>query len=259
MNIKETTKKVILELTTSCNLNCKHCFYKNSDEFLSNCFIQKEEAFRLIRKFKMNGIKKLVLTGGEPTIHPDFIEIVEYAKLNIPKVTLCTNGVIGKSLMYKIIDMNFDTYTVSIDSCESANHDEFRGRCGAHAKVLLFTELLVKNKKNLSIHIALHRDNIDHINEIIDYCRKFHCEIVVGSIYYEKLDINDKIIKEYKLKIDDFKNRYKNDGDIIIVGFSEFCESKNCKDQKQVFTVNCRGQLVNCYWGRDGGKVINKY
>ncbi|MEA2088854.1 MAG: radical SAM protein [Patescibacteria group bacterium] len=110
MNIKNSTKKVVLELTSSCNLNCKHCFYRHNKKYHSSNFLKKEKFFVLIDKFKKNNISKLVLTGGEPTIHPNFIEIANYAKKKISKVTLCTNGVIkNKKLRDKIIDLNFDT------------------------------------------------------------------------------------------------------------------------------------------------------
>ena len=260
MNIKNSTKKVVLELTTFCNLKCKHCFYQNSNEFISNCFIKKEEAFRLIDKFKKNSINKLVLTGGEPTIHPDFIEIAKYAKVQIPKVTLCTNGVIkSEKLKKEIINLDFNTYTISIDSHIEKNHDEFRGMKGALKETVDFTKLLLKNKKNLSIHIALHQNNIDHIEKTINFCRKFKCEIVVGSIYYEKLGFSDKIVDDYQAKIKSFKNKYLNDKEIILVGFCKYCEASKCTDQKQVFTVNSHAQLISCYWKKNGGKIIKKY
>lgn len=260
MNINNGTKKVVLELTTSCNLNCKHCIYQNSNEFISNFFIKKEEAFRLIGNFKKNNITKLVLTGGEPTIHPDFIEIAKFAKEQIPKVTLCTNGVIiNERLEKEIINLNFDTYTISIDSYIKKNHDEFRGRRGALKETLDFTKLLLKNKKNLSIHITLHQGNIDHIEKTISFCKKFKCEIVVGSIYYEKLGFNDNIVNEYHVKIQSFKKKYLNDKKIILVGFCKYCMTNKCTDQTQVFTVNSHAQLVSCYWKKNGGKIIKNY
>jgi MoaA/NifB/PqqE/SkfB family radical SAM enzyme len=67
-------------------------------------------------------------------------------------VTLCTNGVIqNENYRKKIIDLNFDTYTVSIDSHLEGVHDDFRGKKGALKEVLIFTKLLEKNNKNLSI------------------------------------------------------------------------------------------------------------
>ena len=260
MNINNSAKKVILELTTFCNLKCKHCFYQNSKEFISNCFLRKDEAFTLINKFKKNGVDKLVLTGGEPTIHPDFIEIAKYAKAKIKKVTLCTNGVIqNDKIKDKIISLDFNTYTVSIDSHLEDNHDEFRGKRGALKEVLKFVKLLKENKKNLSIHITLHQNNIDHIEETINFCKQFNCEIVVGSIYYEKLGFNDKVIDEYQAIIKDFKDKYIKDSQVILVGFCKFCETKSCTDQKQVFTVNSHGYLISCYWKKGGGKIIKKY
>jgi MoaA/NifB/PqqE/SkfB family radical SAM enzyme len=260
MNIKNSTKKVVFELTTSCNLKCKHCFYQNNNEFSSKHFIEKREAFILINKFKKNGINKLVLTGGEPTIHPDFIEIARFAKNNIKKVTLCTNGVIkDKNLKDKIIELDFDTYTVSIDSHLEHVHDNFRGKKSSFTSVISFTKLLKKNNKNLSIHISLHKNNIKHIAQTINFCKQFNCEIVVGSIYYDKLDINDKIKKEYQEKIKKFKDKYINDKDIILVGFNEYCKADKCLDQKQVYTINSYGQLVSCYWMKNGGKIIKKY
>jgi MoaA/NifB/PqqE/SkfB family radical SAM enzyme len=260
MNIRKKIKKAILELTTCCNLKCKHCFYQNSKDFNLNNFLKKEDAFILIDKFKNNKINKLVLTGGEPTIHPEFIEIAKYAKNKIKKVTICTNGVIkNKKLIKEIINLNLDNYTVSIDSHINSFHDKFRGRKGALKEVLSFTDLLLKNKKNISIHITLHKNNFNHIEDTINFCQKFKCEIVVSSIYYEKLNLNDKIINEYQAKIQEFKNKYINDKKIILVGFCKYCKNKNCTDQKNVFTINSCGQLVSCYWKKGGGKIIKNY
>lgn len=260
MNIKSSAKKVVLELTNACNLKCKHCFYQNSNEFIPNYFIKKEEAFRLIEKFQKLGVDKLVLTGGEPTIHPDFIEIATFAKNKISKVTLCTNGVIkSKKLKQEITNLNFDTYTISVDSHLNENHDEFRGRRGALKDTLSFVRFLGKNKKNLSIHIALHQKNIDHIEKTINFCKQFNCEIVIGSIYYEKLGFNDRIVNNYQAKIRDFKRNFLFDKSIILVGFCKYCQSKECVDQKKVFTVNCHSQLVSCYWKKNGGKIIKNY
>lgn len=259
MNI-QSTKKVLLELTSSCNLNCQHCFYRQNINFQSNNFLNKKKAFDLIDKFKNNNICNLVLTGGEPALHPNFIEIAKYAKKNIPRVTLCTNGLIeNKKLRDKIIELNFDTYTLSIDSHINSVHDKFRGKKGSLKSVINFTKQLKNNKREISIHITLHLNNLDHIEKTIKYCKQFNCEIVVSSIYYDKLDCNDKIKENYYEKIDKFKNKYIKDRDIILVGFNEYCNNNNCLDQKKVFTVNRKGELVSCYWQKNGGKFIKKY
>jgi MoaA/NifB/PqqE/SkfB family radical SAM enzyme len=259
MNLKKGDKKVILELLSSCNLNCSHCFYKSLNKFNSADFLPKTEIFILIRKMVKNKINKLVLTGGEPTLHPDFIEISKYAMLKIPKVSVCTNGVIlNNKLEEEIIKLNFSTYTVSIDSHIEAAHNKFRGRKGAFKKTIAFIKKLNLKHRNVSIHITINSDNIKHIEETINFCKGFSKEIVVSSIYHNKLDEQEKL-KGYNKELINFKKKHFNSPDVILVGFTPFCENGNCLDQKNIFTINRRGELVSCYWKKSGGEFIRKY
>jgi len=260
MNLEKNYKKVLLELLSSCNLNCSHCFYRSSNKFHSPGFLTKEQIFVLIKKMVKNKISKLVLTGGEPTLHPDFIEISEYAMLKIPRVSICTNGVILSSeLEDKIMTLNFSTYTVSVDSHIEKVHNEFRGSKNAFKKTISFIKKLNLNKKHISIHITIHPKNIDHIEETIDFCKIFSDEIIVSSIYHDKLKMNVDEVKKYNKEIKLFKNKYLNHPNIVLVGFTPFCKNKNCRDLKDIFMINRRGELVSCYWKQNGGTIINKY
>lgn len=260
MNVTSSDKKVILELLSSCNLNCEHCFYRQSNEFHSSDVLSKEKVFFLIDQFAKEGVKRLVFTGGEPTLHPNFIDISKYAISKIDRVTVCTNGVIlDECLENRVVDLNFAAYTVSVDSNLASYHDKFRGKKGALEKTLGFLKKLNDKNRNISIHIALYKDNADHIEDIIKFCRNFSKEIVVGSIYYDKLNISKNEIKKYNDSIKIFKNKYINHPEIILVGFHEYCPAVDCLDQKNVFTVNRKGQLVSCYWQKNGGKVIRDY
>ena len=77
-------------ITNKCNANCKTCFNKdlrNEDEieyetFVKVCNYLKNEG----------GISKLKIMGGEPTIHPNFLEIYSYAQQCFESVHLFTNG-----------------------------------------------------------------------------------------------------------------------------------------------------------------------
>ena len=147
MNIKKGDKKVVLELLSSYNLNCSHCFYRTSNKFHSADFLLKKEIFKLIDKKKKNNVNKLVFTGGEPTLYPDFVEVSKYAMEKISKVTICTNGVILNSkLEDEVIELDFNTYTISIDSHFEKVHNEFRGYKEAFQKTIAFAKKLKTNK-----------------------------------------------------------------------------------------------------------------
>lgn len=260
MNVDVKKKKVLLELLSFCNLNCRHCFYRVSDKFHSPDFLSREKIFKLIDKFVENNISKIVLTGGEPTLHPSFVEISKYAISKISKVSICTNGVIlDKNLENKVVELNFSTYTVSVDSHIDKIHNDFRGRDGALQQTIGFLQKLKSKNRNTSIHITIHPSNIDHIEETIKFCKDFSSEIVIGSIYYDKLYMDPSAIVEYNKIIKEFRQKYINRTDIILVGFEPFCANKNCLDQKNVFMINRNGELVDCYWKKNGGKVVKTF
>lgn len=260
MNVNYKIKKVVLELLSYCNLNCKHCIYRFSNRFHSFDFLSKEDILTLIDKFGEDNITKLVLTGGEPTLHPSFIEISKYAILKIPKISICTSGVIlNKDLEDKVIEFNFLTYTISVDSHIDRIHDEFRGMPGALEHTVNFLKKLKSKERKISIHITLHPNNIDHIEDTIKFCKNFASEVAIGSIYHNTLNMDLAGIAEYNKEIKKFYDKYIDSPEIIIIGFTPFCENKECLDQKNVFMVNCKGQLIDCYWKKDGGKVIKKY
>lgn len=260
MNVNKNERKIVLELLDFCNLNCKHCLYIFRGE--ERKILSKNKAFSIINNASKKGIQKLVLTGGEPTLHPDFFEIADYAISKIPKVSICTSGLLSsEKLENRVAKMKFSSFTISVDSHIDSKHDEFRGRKGALQKTIRFLKKLKKFGKNISIHTAIHPDNLDHIEKTIGFCKQFSSEIVIASVYYCNDYIKGEKAKKYISDLEKVKLNYIDNPDVILVGFEKgmSCTNKHCLDQKNVFMINKNGELVECYWKRNGGKVVTKY
>lgn len=249
MNVNPQIKKVVFELLSFCNLNCCYCLYRNKRQSTITT-LSINEIYKLIDKFNVDNVDRLVLTGDEPTLHPYFIDISKYAMLKIPRVSICTNGVIpNKALEKEIIDLNFSSYTVSIDSYIGEIHDKIRGCGGSFNQVLDFLKKLKIADRKISIHITIHIDNIDNIHKTIDLARNFSNEIIVSTIYYDK---NNPMLSfdknSYNTKLKEIFETYYNQKDVILVGFNKSCSMENCLDKKRVFMVNQQGKTVDCYW-----------
>jgi len=79
-----------LELTDSCNQKCIHCYAESGPQ--RKTFICVELAKEVIRQTRKEGFRILQFTGGEPFLHPNFWEIIEYAcALNFPEIEIYTN------------------------------------------------------------------------------------------------------------------------------------------------------------------------
>lgn len=82
-------RRIYFQITHQCNLFCDYCFIKagKNEEHL-----EKTVIIDLVQHLAENGLMEVRLTGGEPTLHPDFQEIyLEFIKKNI-FVSVATNG-----------------------------------------------------------------------------------------------------------------------------------------------------------------------
>lgn len=82
--------RVLVELTYNCNFHCKHC-YNNSGSH-QNEYIDKNKLFEVLNKLSDDGVIAVDFSGGEPLIHPNFLEILEYAFNKFDLVQILTNA-----------------------------------------------------------------------------------------------------------------------------------------------------------------------
>lgn len=83
-----------LSVTEVCNFRCTYCLPQGWKRDGPLSFLTVEEIGRLARAFSTMGVAKVRLTGGEPTVRKDFVDIVETVA-NTPgvdKVAVTTNG-----------------------------------------------------------------------------------------------------------------------------------------------------------------------
>jgi len=82
-------------VTEGCNASCHFCM--NKDE-RSNSMMEIDKYIELCYYFKENGFDKISIMGGEPTIHPDFLKIMQIAQDNFQYVYLFTNAIKSNEL-----------------------------------------------------------------------------------------------------------------------------------------------------------------
>lgn len=88
LNTLDLPLYVYIELTDACNFNCKFC---SVDEKNKN-FISLDLFKKILLELNKNNIYDVYYTGGEPMLHPQFKEIVEYADNLGFRQTVLTNG-----------------------------------------------------------------------------------------------------------------------------------------------------------------------
>lgn len=110
-----------LSLTDICNYSCTYCLPNGYQKPMhSPRFLTRDEFVRVVRGFAALGVWKLRLTGGEPTIHPEFLEIARNLATieGIRRLALTTNGYKLDERAQSYRDAGIDAINISIDSLD---------------------------------------------------------------------------------------------------------------------------------------------
>lgn len=161
---KRNIKKVFLVITKQCNLSCPFCIRESRREDQELSF---DDISNYLKEIKLNfPDAKLIITGGEATLHPDFRKILSESVQLFKKCILCSNGtrkivfVENSDLLQKC------TVQISIDGNEEC-HDKLRGK-GNYKKSRSTIEYLIDKGSNIVIASTISRNNVYSIKEMID-------------------------------------------------------------------------------------------
>lgn len=119
-------KKCLLQLTERCNLHCQHCFVSsvNSGNDMEFRFIETKVLPTLIK----NNVTKVTLTGGEPFVYTNIIDVIELLSKNNIAVSVCTNAsLITSEHLNTIKGYKHVHFNVSLDGFSFESHGRFRG------------------------------------------------------------------------------------------------------------------------------------
>jgi heme d1 biosynthesis radical SAM protein NirJ len=149
---------VIWNLIRRCNLACKHCYSISADvDFPGE--LSTPDIFRTMDDLKSFGVPVLILSGGEPLLHPDILAISRRAKAMGFYVGLSTNGtLIDDAMLERVAAIGYDYVGISLDGLE-ATHDRFRRKAGAFAASLAALRRCRDAGLKVGIRFTLTQDN----------------------------------------------------------------------------------------------------
>jgi MoaA/NifB/PqqE/SkfB family radical SAM enzyme len=124
-------------LNNACNANCGFCnFARDSLPKERWDYVERQGAFDALDILFRQGIRYLVLTGGEPTLHPDLTDIIAYAAGKGMKVMMVSNGGLFKPQRIRdYAEAGLSSFVISIDAANAEVHEGNRGLPGVCDKI----------------------------------------------------------------------------------------------------------------------------
>lgn len=171
-------KRHWVRLTKICNQNCLFCLDK---ELQNGTVLTMSEIKKDLQRGHKEGARRAILSGGEATVHPEFIKIVKLAKkLGYEHVQVISNGLklSDPDFFDEAIKAGIDEMTFSIHGHKSELHDRLVGVKGAFIKAIR----ALKNTKKypnliVSIDVCINGLNYKHLPEMV--------KMFIDSGFYE--------------------------------------------------------------------------
>lgn len=165
-----------ISLTDRCNLRCKYCMPNQHTKFKDpKLLLEREEIIKLANIFVDLGIKKLRLTGGEPLLRDDLIEIIRDLRLNpqLEKIALTSNATLLDKYAMELKLAGLDTLNISLDSLDEEKFN-YISQSNSLNKVLAGIDSALNAKiSRIKLNVVMIRGfNDDEVFNFIDFAAK---------------------------------------------------------------------------------------
>ena len=173
-----------IELTNRCNLHCSYCI--RDDEALYHAapvFFEPELIDRLLTDARRDFAKVTVaFTGGEPTIHPKFDEVLAIVSKHGCKFNFVTNGWLFERIQKAIVSVReaVDSVAFSVDGATVEDHDRWRGK-GSFVRVVRAMALCRAQAIPFSVKAAIRRDTLPNLEQIALMAARFGSKALIFS------------------------------------------------------------------------------
>jgi len=160
-----------VRLTRACNNRCSFCL---DDLTREGAILPEEEVLANMRRGRERGARRLILSGGEPTIHPLLVRFIRQGRrLGYTHIQVVTNGRMFsyKRLLERAMAAGLDEVTFSIHGPDPATHDALVGVPGALAQTEAALRMaLGSGRLIVSVDVCLNGRNIGRLGEILGRC-----------------------------------------------------------------------------------------
>ncbi|KAG8899738.1 hypothetical protein FRB99_006467 [Tulasnella sp. 403] len=167
-----------VSLTERCNLRCFYCMPEDGVELSpSSELLTDDEIIRLARLFVQHGVKKIRLTGGEPTVRKGIVELIarlaDLRQFGLQSIGITSNGVALYRKLPSMIENGLTYLNLSLDTLDASKFERITRRKG-HDAVLktLQTALESPHLKRVKLNVVVVKGiNDDEVLEFVELAR----------------------------------------------------------------------------------------
>jgi len=171
------------ELTYACNLACVHCLSSSGKRDPGE--LSTRQCKDIIDELERMQVFYVNIGGGEPTVRPDFWELVDYATEHHVGVKFSTNGVrITPEVAARLAASDYVDVQISLDGATAEVNDAVRGPGSFAMAVRALENLAAAGFRDAKISVVVTRHNVDQLDEFAALASRYGATLRITRLRY---------------------------------------------------------------------------
>lgn len=186
--MKKIIPQLAIALTDKCNMRCFYCHTGGANLNFNNAMMTGKTVISLLKIAYERGFRTFRMTGGEPTLHPEWQEILREIEKFGPdtKILFTTNGINLEKYVEFFASLRNINVFISVDSI---THN-YRGYPKKMNPSLSRAIKKLAPKVYTRINMVVTKTTKDSVTEMIDFCVKNSIDLKLHDLYYCEEIIN---------------------------------------------------------------------
>jgi len=169
------------ELTYACNLSCVHCLSSSGRRDPRE--LSTDECKAVIDELERMQVFYVNIGGGEPTVRPDFWELVDYATEHHVGVKFSTNGIkIDKVRAAQLAASDYVDVQISLDGATAEVNDAVRGQGSFDTALRAMQNLYDAGMTGFKISIVMTRHNVGQLDAFKAIADRFDAQLRITRL-----------------------------------------------------------------------------
>ena len=204
-----------ITLTNRCNVNCIYCHHDGMRS--SKNEMTPDEIYKICQIAKRIGVRKIRLSGGEPLIRKDIVEIVsKISSIGFNDISITTNGILLEKYAKDLKEAGLDRVNVSLDTLNPETYEFITKKDYLEAAKKGILKSVEVGLYPVKINMVIMRDINEHeIKDMFNFCKDNNMVLqLIELIESENCD-DDKFSAEYHYKLDMVEERLSDIADEV--------------------------------------------
>lgn len=245
-------RSVHIEISDRCNEKCVHCFIPS--DFRSK-EMTPEMFYDIVNQAREQNVINITISGGEPLIHPNIIDFLNYCRKKDLSVNLLTNLTLLTDDILEEIKMNPNcSVQVSLYSIDATVHDSITQIKGSYSKTKNNLLKLIKEKIPVQISCPIIKENVDSFDSVILWADQHNIGVTINYEIFGSCDHSNENLR-HRLSIEDVGLAFdKVSSDEYIKSIYEKAKGKCAEEDsthvcnicRMYFCVSTEGNVFPC-------------